>query len=83
MIATSSPEIRIAAKRGLRMPYIWVSLPEKNELTKFASEAIVRIMPISKTDKLKLPYAKSGMPVVYTPERRNAKPKVAMAAVLM
>ena len=49
---------------------------------RFASEAIVRIMPISNTDRFRLPYPNRGIPVVYIPERRKAKPKVAMAAVL-
>jgi hypothetical protein len=64
IIATSAADARIAANSGFCIPNICVSLPEKYELARFASDAMVRIMPTSKTDSSRLPYAKSGMPVV-------------------
>ncbi len=62
--ATSAADANRAANSGFCIPYIWVILPEKNELAKFAADARVSIMPTWTTDRARPPYANSGMPVV-------------------
>src|SRR5690606_35545482 len=64
MIATRTADVRIAANSGLCIPYAWVTLPEKNELTRLAADATVSIIPTSKTEIDISPYANIGIPVV-------------------
>jgi hypothetical protein len=82
IIATSTADAMIAANSGFFIPNARVTLPEKYDAPRFASDAAVRMTPTSKMESVRLPNANNGMPVEYMPERRNAKPNVAIPAEL-